>query len=296
MTDQQTHVSMRIAGAHVGSRQRDLTPGRLLLYMALITLSFFMLAPLFWMVFAAFKTEKDMFAYTFMPYGDARLTAQNFRDLFENFHFGRSLLNSFFLTCTATTVSLLLASLGGFALAKYEFKGKQPLMAVMLATMMIPSSVLLAPSYELLVHLGLMNSYWGILLPGAVGAFGMMLFRQAILSVPDDLIEAARLDGCSEFGIYWNIIMPVVRPMSGAFCLMAFMANWNNFLMPMIVLQSEALFTVPIALSQTIGLVGDNQYGLLMAGTLLGVLPPSILFFILQKEFIAGLTSGAVKG
>jgi len=262
----------------------------------LIGLSLFMLAPLLWMVCAAFKTQKDMFAYTFLPYGDSQPTTQNFVDLFIKYKFGRNLLNSFFLTCTATTVSLVLASLGGFALAKYEFAGKKPLMFVMLATMMIPSSVLLAPSYELLVNMGLMNTYWGILLPGAVGAFGMMLFRQAMLSVPDDLIEAARLDGCSEFGIYWNVIMPVVRPMSGAFCLMAFMANWNNFLMPMIVLQSDSLFTVPIALSQTIGLTGDNQYGLLMAGTLLGVMPPAVLFFILQQEFIAGLTSGAVKG
>ena len=226
-------------------------------------------------------------------------TLQNFRELFTKYSFARNLLNSFFLTCTATSVSLLLASMGGFALAKYEFKGKNFIMAIMLATMMLPTSVLLAPNYELLVHLGLMNNYLGILLPGTVGVtgmFGMMLFRQAMLSVPDDLIEAARIDGCSEIGIYWKVIMPVVRPMSGAFCLMAFMANWNNFLMPMIVLQSESLFTVPITLSQTMSVVGDNQYGALMTGTFLGVLPPAILFFLLQKEFIAGLTAGAVKG
>jgi ABC-type glycerol-3-phosphate transport system permease component len=223
-------------------------------------------------------------------------TLQNFRELFTKFNFGRNLLNSFFLTCTATSVSLILSSLGGFALAKYEFAGKRVVMLILLVTMMIPPSLLLAPNYELLVRMGLMNSYLGILLPAAVGAFGMLLFRQAMLGVPDDLIEAARLDGCSEFGIYWKIIMPVVRPMSGAFCLMAFMANWNNFLMPMIVLQSEGLFTVPIALSQTISVVGDNQYGALMAGTFLGILPPAVLFFLLQKEFIAGLTAGAVKG
>ncbi|HEY3323994.1 MAG TPA: carbohydrate ABC transporter permease [Planctomycetota bacterium] len=223
-------------------------------------------------------------------------TVRNFYDLFTKFHFGRHLLNSFFLTSTATSISLILCSLGGFALVKYQFKGKKIMLGIMLATMMIPSSVLLAPNYELLAHMGLMNTFTGLLLPGIVGAFGMLLFRQAMLAVPDDLIEAARIDGCSEFGIYWKIIMPVVRPMSGAFCLMAFMANWNSFLMPMIVLQSEQLFTVPIVLSQTIGLTGDNQYGPMMAGTFIGVLPPAILFFLLQKEFIAGLTTGAVKG
>jgi ABC-type glycerol-3-phosphate transport system permease component len=223
-------------------------------------------------------------------------TTQNFEDLFGNFNFGRYLLNSFFLTCVRTSIGLILASLGGFALAKYNFAGKNTIMLIMLGTMMIPGSVLLAPNYELLVKLGLMNSYLGIIIPGAVGAFGMLLFKQAMMSVPDDLIEAARIDGCSEARIYWDVIMPVVRPMSGAFCLMAFMANWNDFLMPMIVLQSDSLFTVPIALSQTLSLTGENTYGLLMAGTFIGVLPPAILFFILQKEFIAGLTAGAVKG
>jgi len=233
-------------------------------------------------------------------------TLKNFRELFSlqssknikepRRQFGRYLLNSFFITSTATSVSLLLASLGGFALAKYRFRGKNFLLTLMLATMVIPPSVLLAPNYELLCQMGLMNSYAGILIPGAVGAFGLLLFRQAMLAVPDDLLEAARIDGCSELRIYWSIVMPIVRPMSGAFCLIAFMASWNNFLMPMIVLQSEGLFTVPIFLSQQVGQSGDNQYGLLMAGTLLGVLPPAVLFFILQKEFIAGLTAGAVKG
>lgn len=223
-------------------------------------------------------------------------TTRNFSDLFVHFNFGRYLLNSFFLTSAGTSISLILSSLGGFALAKYNFKGKHALLILMLATMMIPGSVLLAPSYELICKMGMMNSYLGILLPGAVGAFGMLLFRQAMLGIPDDLLEAARIDGCSEVRIYWNIVMPVVRPMSGAFCLMSFMGGWNSFLWPMIVLQSENLFTVPIALSQTIGLQGDNLYGLLMAGTFLGVLPPAVLFFMLQKEFIAGLTAGAVKG
>jgi len=390
MVESANNQSIRIVGRTAGADNAKWL--RALLYISLLTASFFMLAPLGWMCCAIFKSSADMFTYTLLPYEtlekievqegpekgawkviqgdvfsigtgesdtirveklpanggparfvrkgdvweidpagtpkgvlvngryampDAKLrggeiirvgttkirfdgmhvpTLQNFRELFTKFNFGRNLLNSFFLTCTATSISLILSSLGGFALAKYEFAGKRVVLVILLATMMIPPSLLLAPNYELLVHMNLMNSYLGILLPGAVGAFGMLLFRQAMLGVPDDLIEAARIDGCSELGIYWKIIMPVVRPMSGAFCLMAFMASWNSFLMPMIVLQSESLFTVPIALSQTISISGDNQYGPLMAGTFLGVLPPAMLFFLLQKEFIAGLTAGAVKG
>jgi ABC-type glycerol-3-phosphate transport system permease component len=281
-------------------------PAQALFYLTLVVLAVFTLTPLVWLACAAFKGQGDMWTFTFLPYGEvpnadgtmraAQPTLVNFSALFGKWGFGRNLLNSFFLTATSTSIALILASLGGFALAKYQFKGKKVLMAIMLATMMIPGSVLLAPLYELICHMEMMNSYLGILVPGAVGAFGMLLFRQAMLAIPDDLLEAARIDGCSELGIYWRIVMPVVRPMSGAFCLMSFMGGWNSFLWPMIVLQSKGLFTVPIAMSQTLSLTGDMQYGLMMAGTFLGVLPPAILFFILQKEFIAGLTAGAVKG
>jgi multiple sugar transport system permease protein len=280
----------------------------LVTYSVLGICAFFTIIPLVWLVCAAFKSQSDILAYPFLPLDRGaslgqnlgllhdKLTTGNFHDLFVKFNFARNLLNSFFLTCVGVSVSLLLSALGGFALAKYDFTGKRPLMLLMLGTMMIPGAVLLAPTYELFTHLRLVDNYVGLLLPGAVSAFGMLLFRQAMLHIPDDLLEAARIDGCSELRIWWEIVLPVVRPMSGAFCLMSFMALWNSFMWPMIMLQSEDLFTVPIALNQTIGLSGDNLYGLMMSGTLLGVLPPAILFFLLQKEFIAGLTAGAVKG
>lgn len=292
-----TGTSFRSVEGEIAGRKSGFTHAiRTVAYVALILASIVTLIPVVWLVCAAFKSQKDMFVYSFIPYGESRPTFENFIGLFTAFDFGRNLLNSFFLTCTSTSVSLLLASMGGFALAKYKFAGKNAIMTLMLATMMIPHSVVLAPLYELLCHTGLIDSYWGILLPGAVGAFGMLLFKQAMEQVPDELLEAARMDGCSEARIYWSVVMPIVRPMSGAFCLMTFMAAWNSFLDPMIVLHSSGLFTVPIALSQTVGLTGENRYGLLMAGTLLGVLPPAVLFFMLQKEFIAGLSSGAVKG
>jgi ABC-type glycerol-3-phosphate transport system permease component len=204
-------------------------------------------------------------------------------------------MNSVFITCSTVITQLFFSSLGGFALAKYEFKGKGFIVGLMVATMMIPGTITLAPSYELMFRLGLIDTYQGLIIPGAVSVFGMFLFRQAIQAVPDELIHAARIDGCTEFGIYWNVVMPVVRPMIGAFCLMTFMGSWNGFLWPQILLHSKEHFTLPIALNQMLGLY-NNEYGMLMAGTLLSVLPVVVLFFALQKEFVAGLTTGAVKG
>ena len=168
-------------------------------------------------------------------------------------------------------------------------------MAIMLTTLLIPGQVVMAPLYEQLYHLGLVDTRAGLIIPGAVSVFGVFLFRQSILQVPNELLQAARLDGCSEFRIYWDIVMPVSRPMIGAFCLISFMGAWNNFLWPQVMLHHDDKFTLPIALNQMIGVYG-NQYGMLMAGTLVSVLPVMALFLLLQREFVAGLTAGAVKG
>jgi ABC-type glycerol-3-phosphate transport system permease component len=248
--------------------------------------------PLLWLLAGALKNPEDMFHYTFFS---PRPTLQSFAKLFREIPFLRYMMNSFFVASTTTVVQLFLASLGGFALAKYEFKGKRPIMLVMLVTMMLPNQVILAPLYKLIYQMRLVDTYAGLIIPGAVSAFGMFLFRQAMLSVPDELLDAARMDGCSEFRAYWDVAMPVCRPMSGAFCLIAFMGSWNSFLWPQIMLHTQDRFTLPIALSQCVGLY-QHDYGMLMAGTLLSILPVAALFFLLQKEFIAGLTSGALKG
>jgi ABC-type glycerol-3-phosphate transport system permease component len=165
----------------------------------------------------------------------------------------------------------------------------------MLATLMIPAQVTMAPLYELIYRLGLMDSHAGLIVPQAVSVFGIFLFRQYFLQVPDEMLHAARIDGCSEFRLYWDVVMPVSRPMVGAFCLISFMATWNSFLWPQIILHHSDRFTLPIALNQLVGLY-QQQYGTLMAGTLLSILPVIVLFLILQREFVAGLTAGAVKG
>ncbi len=267
---------------------------RAFIYSLLVLFSVLCLTPLVWLAASAFKANADFQAYAFMPPLD-RLTGENFRSLFAQMPFLRFMMNSFFVAGATVVVQLFFSSLGGFALAKYDFRGKRAVMGLMLATMMIPGPVLLAPMYELIYHLRLIDSHLGLIVPGMVNVFGMFLFRQSMLSVPDEMLQAARIDGCNELQIFWHVVLPVSRPIVGAFCLIAFMGTWNSFLWPQIILQSSDRFTLPIGLNQMIG-VYEADYGAMMAGTLLAVLPVVGLFFLLQKEFIAGLVKGAVKG
>ncbi len=266
--------------------------GYLALYAVLGVCAVVVLTPLVWLVAASFKGRDDLFHYLFFA---PRFTLYNFRELFRQMPFLRFLVNSFYVAGCLVLLQLFTASLAGFALAKYEFRGKRLVMTLMLATMMIPGYVLLAPQYELIYRLGLMDSFWGLIVPGAVSVFGIFLFRQSMLGIPTDLLQAGRIDGCSEFRLYWEIALPVSRPMIGAFTLIAFMGAWNNFLWPQLVLHSRDRFVLPVALNQMLGLY-TREYGALMAGTLLSILPVIVLFFMLQREFISGLTAGAIKG
>ncbi len=274
-------------------KQRPLViAGRGIAYVVLIVGAAIALTPMLWLLAATTKGPDDLFHYTFFA---PRFSWFNFQDLFTTIPFLRHMMNSIFIASTVVCVQLFFSSLAGFALAKYEFKGKKVVMVLMLATMMIPNQVIMAPLYELIYRMGLVDTYLGLIIPGAVSVFGIFLFRQSILQVPNELLDAGRIDGCSELRLYWDIVMPVSRPMVGAFCLISFMGNWNSFLWPQIILHHSDRFTLPIALNQMVGLY-SQQYGTLMAGTFLSVLPVVVLFLLLQKEFVAGLTAGAVKG
>jgi ABC-type glycerol-3-phosphate transport system permease component len=266
--------------------------GRGFIYLLLIISAAVTLTPLLWLVAATTKNQDEMFHYIFFA---PRVSFTNYENLFTKVPFFTYFVNSTFVACASVLVQLFFSSLGGFALAKYNFKGKKPIMLLMLATMMIPGQVVMAPLYELIYKMGLVDNFAGLIIPGAVSVFGMFLFRQSIMQVPDEIIQAARIDGCSEFRIYWDIVMPVSRPMIGAFCLVTFMGTWNSFLWPQIILHADEHSTLPIALNQMINLY-QQDYGMLMAGTLVSILPLFVLFMLLQKEFVAGLTAGAVKG
>jgi ABC-type glycerol-3-phosphate transport system permease component len=277
---------------------RSSTPQSIFLHLGLLLLALLYLTPFLWLICACFKQGQDVFRYTFLPWSHLRnLTLDNFRVLFSHESFSRWLINSLFISSVQTLLVVTFSSLGGFALAKYEFRGKRLLMLLMLSTMLLPGVVLLSGYIDLMVHIGWINSYKAIILPGAASAFGMFLFRQAMLGVPDELLHAGRVDGCSELRLWWDVALPVVRPMVGAFTLLSFLASWNSYLWPSTILQDQSKFTIPMGLAGMVGLSEyESQYGVLMAGTLIGILPVTILFFVLQKDFVAGLASGAVKG
>ncbi|HET6249341.1 MAG TPA: carbohydrate ABC transporter permease [Tepidisphaeraceae bacterium] len=270
----------------------------ILLHLGLLLLALVFLIPFFWLICAAFKQPEDIFGYAFLPWRDLhRLTLDNFRSLFHDQPYGRWLINSLFVACAQTVLVVTFSSMGGFALAKYEFRGKRIVMLLMLATMLLPGVVLLAGSVELMIRIGWMNSYSALIFPGAASVFGTFLFRQAMLGVPDELLAAGRIDGCSELRLWWEVALPVVRPMVAAFTFLSFLAAWNSYLWPVTVLQDQSKFTLPMGLASMMGVQeSQSQYGILMAGTLVGIVPVAILFFAMQRDFIAGLASGAVKG
>jgi ABC-type glycerol-3-phosphate transport system permease component len=274
--------------------------------LVLVLASALVLAPFVWLIAAAFKDKSVFNEYVFFPpiseWSEKTMNLGNFRRLFAGddsvqgkVFFWQYLLNSVFFASMGTVLQLVFCSAAGYALAKFEFHGKRALMTFMLGSMMIPGVLLLAPVYQMMVRLGLIDTYHGVLLPSIVSVYGIFLFRQAILAVPNEMIDAGRIDGCGEFEIYLKLVMPLVRPMSAAFCLVTFLASWNSFFGPSIFLQTQEKLTLPVILNLYIGLYA-SEYGVFLAGTLLAIVPPALLFFALEKEFVSGLTSGAVKG
>lgn len=261
-----------------------------------------MLVPFIWLICGAFKDNQDFFGSAFLPRGEGflgiawdRLTLDNFRQLFDNTSILRALLNSLFLSSCTAIIATFLCAAAGFALARYELRCKPFLLAIVLGLVIVPPTLLLAPGYQLLFRLNMLDSFWGLIIPAAAPAFGVYLFRQAARgSVPNELLEAARIDGCGELRIFALIAIPLLRPMISAFMLITFLGVWNNFINPQIVLQSAAKFPLSVAVAQLKG-VYYQDYGLQIAGTLLSVAPVLGLFLLLQRDFVSGLTNGAVK-
>lgn len=218
----------------------------------------------------------------------------NYRNLWKAVPYNRYFINSVFIATASTLLTLFFCSLGGYAFAKYQFRGKTILFGILLASMMVPFQVLLVPLFGLMYDIGWLNSYKAIIIPFSVGAFGVFLMRQFIVTIPSELLDAARIDGCSEFGIYYRIVLPIIKPALGALTIYSFLSSWNGYLWPLIVLRDEAKYTLPIGLANLVGIYRQD-YGMLMAGTLLSLLPIVILFLAMQREFVQGITLGSVK-
>lgn len=218
----------------------------------------------------------------------------NYRNLWKAVPYNRYFINSVFIATASTLLTLFFCSLGGYAFAKYQFRGQKILFGILLASMMVPFQVLLVPLFGLMYDIGWLNSYKAIVIPFSVGAFGVFLMRQFIVTIPSELIDAARIDGCSEFGIYYRIVLPIIKPALGALTIYSFLGSWNGYLWPLIILRDEAKYTLPIGLANLVGIYRQD-YGMLMAGTLLSLMPIVILFLAMQREFVQGITLGSVK-
>ena len=218
----------------------------------------------------------------------------NYRNLWKTVPYNRYFINSVFIATASTLLTLFFCSLGGYAFAKYRFRGQKVLFGILLASMMIPFQVLLVPLFGLMYNIGWLNSYKAIVIPFSVGAFGVFLMRQFIVTIPSELLDAARIDGCSEFGIYYRIVLPIIKPALGALTIYSFLGSWNNYLWPLIILRDESKYTLPIGLANLVGIYRQD-YGMLMAGTLLSLMPIVLLFLAMQREFVQGITLGGVK-
>ena len=198
------------------------------------------------------------------------------------------------ITFLQTAISIFLSAMVGYGLAVYRFKGRNLIFICVLVVMMVPIEILLLPLYQLTVSLHIIDTYAGVILPFAVPPVAVFFFRQFAVGLPKDLIDAGRIDGCSEFGIYFKIMMPIMKPAFGAMTILQAMFSWNSVVWPLIALRSDENMTLPIGLASLMTPYGNN-YDMLMAGAVLSVIPIIIVFFFNQKAFISGLTVGAIK-
>jgi multiple sugar transport system permease protein len=248
--------------------------------------------PFVWMILSAFKPESEVMALTPTLFPQ-EWTIENFHNLFVNMNFGLYLKNTIIVVLWSF-VGLFLNAMAGYAFAKFEFKGRNQLFFMVLATMMIPGQVTMIPVYLILNQMQLTNTMAGIVLPGLVGAFGIFLFRQFMTTIPDELLEAARLDGASELRVFWQIVLPMTKPILAVQGILTFIAGWNSFLWPLIIANDESLYTLSVGLQLLKGQYGGN-FALQMAGSTFMVVPIVIIFIIFQKHIIDGYTISGMK-
>src|SRR5215510_14811974 len=208
--------------------------------------------------------------------------------------FARSVLNTLIVAAINVAIQTFLCSLAGFAFAKYRFRGRNLLFTLVLGTVMIPPSVQLVPNFIVMGKLGMLDRLWALIVPSAANAFGIFWMRQYMFSIPDELLDAARLDGASEFGLFWRVVIPLARPGLGALALFVFTTSWNDFLSPLVYIRSEQQFTVQLMIDHIFRVRFAQNFHLLMAASVLAVIPMTVLFFTLQNQFIAGLTAGSL--
>jgi multiple sugar transport system permease protein len=253
-----------------------------------------MLAPFYFMFVFATHSRTEIFSLPPpMFFGDSFF--DNLKILTDRMPFWRNLGWSLYVAIASTVLTLLFCSMGGYAFALFDFKYKKALFGLVMGTMLLPSFMNMIPTFMIMDVLGWIDQPRALYIPGAASAFGIFLMRQFVMSsIPKDLIEAARMDGCSEFGIFWRIVLPLLKPALGTLGLITFIASWNNFIGPLIVMRSPDMYTLPLALRSLQSPV-DTEWGALMTGSAIATLPLVVLFVMSSRQLISGLTTGAVK-
>jgi ABC-type glycerol-3-phosphate transport system permease component len=252
--------------------------------------------PFIYMTTGGFKYQNEI-ASTDVSLLPREPTLANYQVIFHEWPIVRITFNSFFIALAVTATNLFFCSLAGLAYAKFHFPGRDKLFGLALLTMMIPMQAILVPLFIIMANFNWINSYQAIIFPGAIGAFGIFFMRQYIgSSVPSELLDAARIDGCSEFGMYWMVVLPIIKPALVTLGLILFMNAWNDYLWPMIMLNDSTMYT----LSLTVGAAGLRNYllnwGEKLAAATLAAWPPVIIFFIFRKQFMEAIMAGALKG
>ncbi len=262
----------------------------------MVLISLIMIFPFYWMAVSSLKTPTELAA---LPpvWWPGSPSFEAYQKIFDLIPFGRSILNSIIVT-TGATVSILITSImAGYVFAKYKFKGKNVLFVIVLSTMMVPQFVLIVPLYHMVNSMNLVNTLFGLILPNMANAFGIFLMKQFIEGIPDDLIEAAKLDGASEWKVLWKVIVPLLKPAASALVLFAFVFQWNNFLWPLTIVQTPEMNTVVLALNSLRSYTTSVEYtNVVMAGATIGILPSICLFIWLQKFFVEGIAMTGIKG
>lgn len=265
-----------------------------LVHIALLIGLVLMIMPFVWMLSTSFMTEAE--AFTFPPrFIPQEPILDNYVELFRRFDFTTYFKNTIIVALFVTTISLFLNSLAGYAFAKIDFRGRNKLFLAIMATMMVPGQVTVIPVFLLMRIFGMVNTHAGLIVPGLVGAFGIFFMRQFIKTIPDELIEAAQIDGASEFWIYARVIMPLCKPALATLGLFTFMGSWNSFFWPLIIATDSNMFTLPVAIAVLSGQHGTN-FPLLMAGATIVVAPIVVVFLFLQRYFTSGITLTGLKG
>jgi len=277
------------------ARRSALTPRPKIWLYVVLGLGFIaMIFPFIWMILGSFKTNAEIRAN---PPGllPEAATLDNYTQLFGRLDFATYFTNSVVVAVSVTVGNIIFSSMVGYALAKLQFRGKKILFVLVLGTLMVPGVVTFVPLFVLTSNLGLVNSYPGLILPFLITPLGVFLMRQFISGLPDDIIEAARIDGASEWRIFARVIMPLCGPAVATLTILTFLGSWNNFLWPLVVATSEEKYTLPVALA--LYSVGQNaaQYGLMMAGAVVVVIPVLLVFIVLQRYFVQGIALTGIK-